>query len=47
NEHQKPIPVIIDIDGDGADFLAILYALKSKEFDVHSVTFDGDGWSHA
>ncbi|CAG8791631.1 14009_t:CDS:2, partial [Gigaspora rosea] len=47
NEHQKQIPVIIDTDGEVPDFLAILYALKSKEFDVRGVTFNGDGWTHA
>ncbi|CAG8671023.1 15308_t:CDS:2, partial [Acaulospora morrowiae] len=44
---NSPIPVIIDTDGDSDDFLAILYALKSKEIDVRGVTFQGDGWSHA
>ncbi|CAG8771628.1 28363_t:CDS:2 [Gigaspora margarita] len=44
NEHQKQIPIIIDVDGD---FPAVLYALKSKEFDVRGVTFVGDGWAHA
>ncbi|CAG8656872.1 13847_t:CDS:2, partial [Dentiscutata heterogama] len=40
-------PVIIDVDGAINDFLAILYALKSKEFDVRGITYQGDGWSHA
>ncbi|CAG8794274.1 18984_t:CDS:2, partial [Dentiscutata erythropus] len=40
-------PVIIDVDGATDDFLAILYALKSKEFDVRGITYQGDGWSHA
>ncbi|CAG8803853.1 9973_t:CDS:1, partial [Gigaspora margarita] len=47
NEHRKQIPIIIDTDGEVPDFLAILYALKSKEFDVRGVTFNGDGWTHA
>ncbi|CAG8568015.1 6497_t:CDS:2, partial [Ambispora gerdemannii] len=33
--------------GDYDDFLAILYALKSKELDVRGVTYQGGGWSHA
>ncbi|RIA90067.1 Inosine/uridine-preferring nucleoside hydrolase domain-containing protein [Glomus cerebriforme] len=48
HDHQKPpLPVIIDTDGDTDDFLAILYALKSRELDVRGVTYQGDGWSHA
>ncbi|RIA90076.1 Inosine/uridine-preferring nucleoside hydrolase domain-containing protein [Glomus cerebriforme] len=48
HEHQKPpLPVIIDTDGYIDDFLAILYALKSRELDVRGVTYLGDGWSHA
>ncbi|CAG8849843.1 23338_t:CDS:1, partial [Racocetra persica] len=34
DKHQKPLPVIIDIDGAADDFFAVLYALKSKELDV-------------
>ncbi|CAG8645000.1 25714_t:CDS:2 [Gigaspora rosea] len=34
-------------NGEVSDFLAILYALKSKEFDVRGITFAGDGWAHA
>ncbi|CAG8494453.1 15625_t:CDS:2, partial [Cetraspora pellucida] len=33
--------------GDTDDFLAVLYALKSKELDVRGITCQGDGWSHA
>ncbi|CAG8752190.1 1090_t:CDS:2, partial [Cetraspora pellucida] len=44
---KKRIPVILDVDGDTDDFLAILYALKSKELDVRGITYQGDGWSHA
>ncbi|CAG8610941.1 3642_t:CDS:2 [Ambispora leptoticha] len=47
NDKNSRIPVIIDTDGDSDDFLAILYALKSKELDVRGVTYQGDGWSHA
>ncbi|CAG8490363.1 27708_t:CDS:2 [Dentiscutata erythropus] len=47
-KHKKPLPVIIDVDGDFDDFLAILYALKSKEeLDVRGITYQGDGWSNA
>ncbi|CAG8498940.1 571_t:CDS:2 [Ambispora gerdemannii] len=46
-QQRPPIPVIIDTDGDFDDFLAVLYALKSKEIDVRGVTYQGDGWSHA
>ncbi|CAG8759478.1 21015_t:CDS:2 [Gigaspora margarita] len=44
---EKPLPVIIDVDGDFDDFIAIIYALKSKELDVRGITYQGDGWSNA
>ncbi|CAG8745147.1 15511_t:CDS:2 [Dentiscutata erythropus] len=40
DKHQKPFPVIIDVDGGCDDFLAILYALKSKELDVRGITYN-------
>lgn len=44
---EPSIPIIIDTDGDSDDFLAIVYALKSKELDVRGITYQGSGWSHA
>ncbi|CAG8716886.1 18379_t:CDS:2 [Dentiscutata erythropus] len=40
DNHLKPFPVIIDVDGGSDDFLAIFYALKSKELDVRGITYN-------